>query len=232
MIQQLIDLVTQLFQSTRPARGATLGNSPKNLDRRVSIHAPRTGRDASWLTSLVCLLRFNPRAPHGARRDGLARLQRTCRVSIHAPRTGRDMRMRLFDRQQLGFQSTRPARGATSKNNIPRLVAHSFNPRAPHGARRLDHPHRRHEDAVSIHAPRTGRDPLRWRAQRRPRRFNPRAPHGARRHGGLGALGRGRVSIHAPRTGRDSMTAGRFSATRSFQSTRPARGATRLSNIV
>ena len=35
-----------IFQSTRPARGATPHNVPISADRQISIHAPREGRDS------------------------------------------------------------------------------------------------------------------------------------------------------------------------------------------
>ncbi len=192
---------------------------------------------------------FNPRAPHGARRyaevigpytlefqstrpargatqgarrgqawnnvsihaprtgrDGV--LRTVCEViyvvSIHAPRTGRDCGSRIVSLQPLEFQSTRPARGATRH-----LLSHT--PSA----------------TVSIHAPRTGRD---WIL--RVISIDPKA-----------------VSIHAPRTGRDHKLINYIVYTLfcfnpraphgarqsivvilkhniSFQSTRPARGAT------
>ena len=57
----------------------------------VSIHAPRAGRDGAKLAQLNWLQGFNPRAPRGARRA-------SCGYEIYED----------------GFQSTRPARGATS----------------------------------------------------------------------------------------------------------------------
>ena len=126
------------------------------------------------------------------------------------------------------FQSTRPARGATSKDDVPRLIRH-----------------------VSIHAPRTGRDTMAYHDRRLSRRFNPRAPHGARPacsqttatspcfnprapHGArLGPVHDkdfwGPVSIHAPRTGRDVGKGVQIRRCDMFQSTRPARGATSVS---
>ena len=79
-----------MFQSTRPAWGATIVCvvvPPCNL---VSIHAPRVGRDDFRLCS------FN-----------------TFNVSIHAPRVGRDLGNIFGDTQPTVFQSTRPAWGAT-----------------------------------------------------------------------------------------------------------------------
>ena len=166
------------FQSTRPMRGATPRNFAHTLFQYLSIHAPHAGRDPAW--SCRCLhypvsihaphagrdayinsrswmtLRFNPRAPCGARHSAL-----TIRPSSRA------------------FQSTRPMRGATRRTGYGRAhgdvsihaphagrdltslrvrsSAGSFNPRAPCGARRQA---RRFYSNLSS--------------------FNPRAPCGAR----------------------------------------------------
>ena len=56
------------FQSTRPARGATLSRTPR----------------ADWFGY------FNPRAPRGARRRSRLHPLRQTHISIHAPREGRD----------------------------------------------------------------------------------------------------------------------------------------------
>jgi len=59
------------------------------------------------------------------------------------------------------FQSTRPARGATAKEQHNDARVSSFNPRAPRGARRERARISAFPDAVSIHAPRAGRDTFR-----------------------------------------------------------------------
>ena len=102
--------------------------------KRVSIHAPRAGRDMLILLPSAPCARFNPRAPCGARRlcfashsstscfnprapcgarrRAVAVRKRRARVSIHAPRAGRDF---------VGTAARPPVL--------------SFNPRAPCGAR-------------------------------------------------------------------------------------------------
>ena len=104
---------------------------------------------------------------------------------------------------------------------------------------------------ISIHAPRTGSDACPPSAAAPTVYFNPRSPHGERLGGKSGLISAGTISIHAPRTGSDgrprknpptqrtisihapcmgsdsTATAWRFSIA-SFQSTLPARGATRL----
>ena len=149
----------------------------------ISIHAPRTGSDAT------------PAA--GAPPEQV--------ISIHAPRTGSDVgNLRRADSALL-FQSTLPARGATVSHPFLFISGNNFNPRSPHGERQCSFPQRlsrrlfqstlpargatlvqwgnlRHVP-ISIHAPRTGSD-LR------------------ELHGVLGAD----ISIHAPRTGSDKTT--------------------------
>ena len=77
-----------LFQSTLPARGATLLRGGQRIRRRISIHAPRTGSDAIRLPHFLSHefqstlpargatrpqpadahgSHFNPRSPHGER---------------------------------------------------------------------------------------------------------------------------------------------------------------------
>ena len=78
------------FQSTRPVWGATLRFPSQPKLGKISIHAPRVGRD---------------RQHH--------RQQRQYRISIHAPRVGRDPPKPRGFRRRNGFQSTRPVWGAT-----------------------------------------------------------------------------------------------------------------------
>ena len=150
----------KLFQSTLPARGATqAGHSASPLlpyfnprsphgerlisrrfgfpRRLISIHAPRTGSDG--------------RTHEGGLNEAS--------ISIHAPRTGSDIINVFYIACQLKFQSTLPARGATAGRvpifssaeisiHAPRTGSdwtykpsqgslHDFNPRSPHGERRI-----------------------------------------------------------------------------------------------
>ena len=106
------------------------------------------------------------------------------------------------------FQSTLPARGATRLSCASLFFFVDFNPRSPHGERRHQRPHQPPED----------------------RDFNPRSPHGERRSVGAEVGWLVDISIHAPRTGSDSrrMIFRRSSCV--FQSTLPARGATRAAD--
>ena len=80
------------FQSTLPARGATMGALDMGLTEDISIHAPRTGSDTTRLSwgSGYC-------------------------ISIHAPRTGSDYVLLQPSGKLHLFQSTLPARGATCR---------------------------------------------------------------------------------------------------------------------
>ena len=128
-----------------------------------------------------------------------------------------------------GFQSTRPAWGATSFSAGVQSSCTYFNPRAPCGARPLLGVFLRGVGVISVHAPRVGRDgkeytvsgtlmvfqstrPV-WGATMsamsfpaRPCHFNPRAPCGARPRVSSHENDVVKISIHAPRVGRDGST--------------------------
>ena len=169
---------------------------------RVSIHAPRAGRDHIDRAKVGRRHSFNPRAPCGARQPlhisvedspmfqstrpvrGATVCKALCSpchiVSIHAPRAGRDEVRAMYTQKEMQFQSTRPVRGATIGSGTRGRVAY-----------------------VSIHAPRAGRDEKWTKTGESERSFNPRAPCGARP---TASSSRQRGSL--------------------FQSTRPVRGAT------
>ena len=85
-------LLILIFQSTPPARGATLLMKSVLYGIIISIHAPREGGDEALPVIQPEPIYFNPRPPRGGR------LLCFC--------------MSIF---QLLFQSTPPARGATAK---------------------------------------------------------------------------------------------------------------------
>ena len=127
--------MAQEFQSTLPARGATrwFGRSPKQ--NSISIHAPRTGSDSYSNFAYARCKNFNPRSPHGERLPARLNGGKQAGISIHAPRTGSDVVVKVPICRAAEFQSTLPARGATSaRAQLPLRPAH-FNPRSPHGER-------------------------------------------------------------------------------------------------
>ena len=123
---------------------------------------------------------FNPRSPHGERRP--LKRGRALRDYFN-PRSPHGERLGAYNTFYTArkFQSTLPARGATSPRGVPGSL-----------------------QRISIHAPRTGSDKRRNTPRFYPNDFNPRSPHGERHKPGGGAA-----------------------TTRIFQSTLPARGATR-----
>ena len=147
-----------VFQSTLPARGATRPSCYAHQGCEISIHAPRTGSDARRKPNAKPSADFNPRSPHGERHTAVTDAQVAVDISIHAPRTGSD-RQGIFgagiappisihaprtgsDRSQPrekrdfhAFQSTLPARGATTCRLDCRTLPCNFNPRSPHGER-------------------------------------------------------------------------------------------------
>ena len=172
---------TRLFQSTLPARGATpLGgrrsraiadfnprsphgerrakNRRRENNQEISIHAPRTGSDA---TALVCNSRldnFNPRSPHGERHDFRHPPERAEAISIHAPRTGSDRNAvpQLFRLRRISIHA--PRTGSDNAPHCKRNGKADFNPRSPHGERHWDDINKAYSEYISIHAPRTGSD--------------------------------------------------------------------------
>ena len=91
LIKFLVKVLDE-FQSTHPARGATL--------------PPTTGFQLSR--------DFNPRTPRGVRQQRLDTLCHIPRISIHAPREGCDKGICTYLNVDWKFQSTHPARGATA----------------------------------------------------------------------------------------------------------------------
>ena len=189
------------FQSTRPARGATRMRLIMFWRYPVSIHAPRAGRDTRTYRESLTPTSFNPRAPRGARLFD-------------------DLPGVILD----PFQSTRPARGATSPHcGLQRPKPVSIH--APRAGRDRRACGPAWTCRVSIHAPRAGRD-RQTRQARIPRQgFNPRAPRGARQSDTMRRISSGEFQSTRPARGATKLP--RYSQQNDgFQSTRPARGAT------
>ena len=191
-----------VFQSTRPAGGATRVCVVAVVALEVSIHAPRGGRDCSRTSAATAPECFNPRAPRGARQ-----------LSVGAY---------LSDKT---FQSTRPAGGATHCQLREWRKPSCFNPRAPRGARL----HIRNTivlaNCFNPRAPRGARPSVLFR-RLGSELFQSTRPAGGATWGAEPALSFDDVSIHAPRGGRDALSGLSVSYSLMFQSTRPAGGAT------
>ena len=222
-----------VFQSTPPARGATIRQRRAVLAARISIHDPREGGDGRPAARKTSLIEFQSTPPargatltcsrfskqqifqstppaRGATRES-DRLCRQTHISIHAPREGGDDVAPLDVHHAEVFQSTPPARGATRKGRrsgeLSQLPFQSTPP-----ARGATH---------------TGR-----RIEREPAYFNPRPPRGGRRCRICAGMQKiDNFNPRPPRGGRRRPRACCRSCSL-FQSTPPARGATALINGV
>ena len=87
---RLLPVPMSIFQSTLPARGATSAVVRGVIAVAISIHAPRTGSDRGDGAGGQARRNFNPRSPHGERRQLATELGNVEAISIHAPRTGSD----------------------------------------------------------------------------------------------------------------------------------------------
>ncbi len=192
-----------VFQSTRPLRGATCSFFCCQQSAFISIHAPLAGRDARTRSTLVLSSHFNPRAPCGARRQGQNHEDHRLRHFNPRAPCGARPGGRAVMQEDVAFQSTRPLRGATL-NRQGLFFRLRISIHAPLAGRDLI-PCLASFCAVhiSIHAPLAGRDFPRAIRRTVFYYFNPRAPCGAR------------PPITRPRSG-----------IARFQSTRPLRGAT------
>ena len=196
------------FQSTLPARGATAERRGSHALVAISIHAPRTGSDSTRKICMAQLRRFQSTLPARGATDEPLQNGGTLRISIHAPRTGSDrgIERRFFWRVDFNPRSPHGERRAVSTGVASDV---NFNPRSPHGERRLQMGKRLKWLKISIHAPRTGSDCHLLSRGIPIIYFNPRSPHGER-------------------PSRRTSTRKQFL----FQSTLPARGATKEATAV
>ena len=99
MIKHRADSIKELFQSTRPLRGATY---------------EETKRIEDWL--------FQSTRPLRGATTYLTQTGKVVRISIHAPLAGRDRTATPAEEVRNIFQSTRPLRGATA--NVHKKYVH------------------------------------------------------------------------------------------------------------
>ena len=185
-----------------PRTGSDIRHAERhNQHGHISIHAPRTGSDACGRCRNARMDYFNPRSPHGERRqeaiDAIMRyiFQSTlpARGATASPPTSTPITT---------FQSTLPARGATWTEKRLQSAKEHFNPRSPHGERRHT---ANHPDSGTYFNPRSphGERHLVLTCNLRATYFNPRSPHGERPVYQPGYFLDNAISIHAPRTGSD-----------------------------
>ena len=212
------------FQSTPPARGATVHVWPLVKQQRISIHAPREGGDAPGGSTGTGQRRFQSTPPaRGATAPSIWRPAHA-HFNPRPPRGGRPF-YQIHETSSAAFQSTPPARGATPSPEALPVI-----------------------QPISIHAPREGGDQKRISRACQPDNFNPRPPRGGRQRkskndsnrtkfqstpparGATMFLRRGprylKISIHAPREGGDFTAAAGVSPKADFNP-RPPRGGRR-----
>ena len=179
-LYKLIDTESNKFQPTRPLRGATKKLDSLTGHGLISTHAPLAGRDAGFMHRLSA---FD--------------------ISTHAPLAGRDYIPIENSDLSIGFQPTRPLRGATNQTEYKHdyqgisthapLAGRDSNERGNNAKRRNISTHAplagrdgsgAEEETlvlrISTHAPLAGRDGQNRLCWARTDHFNPRAPCGAR----------------------------------------------------
>ena len=195
-----------------------------NRLKRVSIHAPRAGRDVATTSFIHSLSKFQSTRPvRGATLPKSYSFLRCVCFNPRAPCGARRRISSMRGRASL-FQSTRPVRGATPQSAGCQCTSLFQSTRPVRGATEAARI-RQQQEAVSIHAPRAGRDSD-WRAaQSLCESFNPRAPCGARPSHPWSWTRDRRFNPRAPCGARPIITKNP-SRSPEFQSTRPVRGAT------
>ena len=192
---------------------------------------------------------FNPRSPRGERPANIVLPLPGKPFQSTLPARGATLHRPRY-KPCILFQSTLPARGATPRIGIIGRYCRFQSTLPARGATRGGD---KGEEGrrISIHAPREGSDPLRLPLRPLLEYFNPRSPRGERRQQCLNMTVVDNISIHAPREGSDhtqvnwhmlpesiSIHAPRegsdmprllpLPGSPIFQSTLPARGATKV----
>ena len=151
---------TAYFNPRAPYGARPAYQRPGRHLRRISIHAPHTGRDAICGKTVQAAEHFNPRAPYGARLSCLARARAYRRFQSTRPIRGATSKCFVFIRKASVFQSTRPIRGATRKTSWTMCRRAGFQSTRPiRGATQSAH-YQSPFLHISIHAPHTGRDSI------------------------------------------------------------------------
>ena len=140
-------------------------------------------------------------------------------ISIHAPRTGSDVASSPNTRASYTISIHAPRTGSDRQFSFPCADSVYFNPRSPHGERRLLGQTSGERD-ISIHAPRTGSD---WVEDffQASNNISIHAPRTGSDDVLQGLIPNGGISIHAPRTGSDMVGMSLGSAVRHFNPRSP-----------
>ena len=126
----------ELFQSTRPSRGATLDVGLSLCLRGISIHAPLAGRDALDRPADRQIISISIHAPLAGRDLTTGGQTQLTNISIHAPLAGRDpLFLTILGHVLISIHA--PLAGRDSGDLLSYTTGNYFNPRAPRGARPL-----------------------------------------------------------------------------------------------
>ena len=192
-----------VFQSTLPARGATLPTQTECGGGQFQSTLPARGATGTQKTRNQREIFQSTLPARGATSRKIGGHNMSTIFQSTLPARGATFQRPLNRIQTCLFQSTLPARGATIFTppiSTPKL---NFNPRSPHGERRgmayfaidalaisIHAPRTGSDDflvifrvacCISIHAPRMGSDAVEQRTNLGAGYFNPRSPHGERR---------------------------------------------------
>ena len=189
----------------RPPRGGRLRHSfYKVIPRVISIHAPREGGDLRGQFFVTLIANFNPRPPRGGRRNASSTAPPHHPISIHAPREGGDTMRYIRQKSQMTISIHAPREGGDGGGSAADVLAGSFQSTPPaRGATSLSRKTLSVFDTISIHAPREGGDHTHGGAPVDADDFNPRPPRGGRHEDTGLTPGDIKISIHAPREGGD-----------------------------
>ena len=191
------------FQSTLPARGATLrADGSKSGYTHFNPRSPHGERQVILIV-WACASLFQSTLPaRGATHQGVLCRCKVRKISIHAPRTGSDDCPQPADSHGSHFNPRSPHGERRSRGCSRRRSAAHFNPRSPHGERRQG------ARKASVRG-----------------YFNPRSPHGERPCPPGGETPPTTFQSTLPARGATLIENFRKTA-KTFQSTLPARGAT------
>ena len=109
--------IPEHFNPRAPRGARRWCNGSTSVSETISIHAPREGRDRVIPRLLHGVSNFNPRAPRGARLLWIGSVIRFSSFQSTRPARGATTCHGRSRRTNIEFQSTRPARGATAKVN-------------------------------------------------------------------------------------------------------------------
>ena len=225
-------LQKSLFQSTSPARGTTCKYYFCYKGADISIHVPRTGDDKRFDVANTDDRNFNPRPPHGGRREVSFAFTVFIKFQSTSPRTGGTTKQTKSCLLVLTISIHVPRTGDDAASDTPTQANTHFNPRPPHGGRRLPPIWIPAAWQFQSTSPAWGTTPCRYIVIHRRVYFNPRPLHGGRPTSAVSVNGEYTISIHVPRMGDDLASMSPLTPNTVFQSTSPVRGTTKKMTMI